>query len=203
MLHLAYAARGGDARLDPKLDATILTLGGQDDLIEERVTDSVSIWSKPEDHPGGVQHKTQLLNANRSLFAKPSTQFAAEKLLMGGGDEEDDDTRGGGAAGEDEVMLGEGGREAGGEKRATTKKCCYAVLYLAPGDYHRFHSPCESFRLMCGRHFPGEVLPVHKYFLRWLSDLFCLNERVVLSGEWEQGQMHMAAVAAYNVGNIW
>lgn len=31
-----------------------------------------------------------------------------------------------------------------------------AVIYLAPGDYHRFHSPV-SWKIRHRRHFPGEV----------------------------------------------
>ena len=77
----------------------------------------------------------------------------------------------------------------------------YAVIYLAPGDYHRFHSP-TNFRIQQGRHFAGEVLPVSKHLVSWFDDLFALNERVVLSGSWALGQMHYGIVAAYNVGNI-
>jgi phosphatidylserine decarboxylase len=78
----------------------------------------------------------------------------------------------------------------------------YAVIYLAPGDYHRFHSPTD-FTVSFGRHFTGEMLPVNKILVSWFNDLFALNERVVLSGEWHDGyQLHYGIVAAYNVGKI-
>ena len=78
----------------------------------------------------------------------------------------------------------------------------YAVIYLAPGDYHRFHAPTD-FNVNVGRHFSGEVLPVNKILVSWFSDLFALNERVVLSGDWNNGlQLHYGIVAAYNVGKI-
>ncbi len=77
----------------------------------------------------------------------------------------------------------------------------YAVIYLAPGDYHRFHAPTD-YSVKIGRHFTGEVLPVNKILVGWFDDLFALNERVVLSGDWAQGQLHYGIVAAYNVGKI-
>ena len=77
----------------------------------------------------------------------------------------------------------------------------YCVIYLAPGDYHRFHAP-TTFHTQQGRHFSGELLPVSKRLVSWFDDLFALNERVVLSGSWSMGQMHYGIVAAYNVGNI-
>merc|ERR1719498_2005492 len=70
----------------------------------------------------------------------------------------------------------------------------YAVLYLAPGDYHRIHSPAKV-TFKAGRHFCGEVLPMRPSFLERIHDVFCVNERVVLSGRWNFGQMHLVAVA--------
>jgi len=86
-------------------------------------------------------------------------------------------------------------------KASATSTVRYVVLYLAAGDYHRIHSPCEV-TFTQGRHFCGELLPVRAGLLRRVSDVFCVNERVVLSGSWRYGQMHLAAVAAANVGNI-
>mmetsp|Transcript_111312 Transcript_111312/g.197148 ORF Transcript_111312/g.197148 Transcript_111312/m.197148 type:complete len:345 (+) Transcript_111312:31-1065(+) len=78
----------------------------------------------------------------------------------------------------------------------------YAVLYLAPGNYHRIHSPAEL-TFTAGRHFCGELLPLREALLRRAADIFTVNERVVLSGRWRFGQMHLSAVAAANVGNIY
>ncbi|KAK1883405.1 Phosphatidylserine decarboxylase proenzyme mitochondrial [Dissostichus eleginoides] len=54
----------------------------------------------------------------------------------------------------------------------------HVVVYLAPGDYHCFHSPAD-----------------------W-RELFCLNERVALSGQWQHGFFSLTAVGATNVGSI-
>lgn len=77
----------------------------------------------------------------------------------------------------------------------------YVVVYLAPGDYHRFHSPvswvCES-----RRHFAGELYSVSPYVQRTLPGLFTLNERVVLLGRWKYGFFSYTSVGATNVGSI-
>lgn len=77
----------------------------------------------------------------------------------------------------------------------------YVVLYLCPGDYHRFHSPTK-FHITQAKHFSGEVLSVNKAALRVLNDVFSVNERVVLGGTWSQGHLWYTAVAAHGVGNI-
>jgi phosphatidylserine decarboxylase len=77
----------------------------------------------------------------------------------------------------------------------------YLVVYLAPGDYHRFHSPvpwvCTS-----RRHFAGELYSVSPYLQRTLPGLFTLNERVVLLGRWKHGFFSYTPVGATNVGSI-
>jgi len=78
----------------------------------------------------------------------------------------------------------------------------YAVIYLRPGDYHQVHAPCDC-TFHKRRHFPGELLPVGGGILRWMHDVFCVNERVVLSGDWHGGALHVTAVGAANVGNIY
>ncbi|KAK3115389.1 phosphatidylserine decarboxylase 1 [Teratosphaeriaceae sp. CCFEE 6253] len=77
----------------------------------------------------------------------------------------------------------------------------YCVVYLAPGDYHRFHSPV-SWVVESRRHFAGELYSVSPYLVRTLPGLFTLNERVVLLGKWKYGFFSYTPVGATNVGSI-
>jgi len=77
----------------------------------------------------------------------------------------------------------------------------YVVVYLAPGDYHRFHSPC-AWIAETRRHFAGELYSVSPYLQRTLPGLFTLNERVVLLGRWRWGFFSFTPVGATNVGSI-
>ncbi|KAI1266703.1 phosphatidylserine decarboxylase [Xylariaceae sp. FL1019] len=77
----------------------------------------------------------------------------------------------------------------------------YAVVYLAPGDYHRFHSPA-NWVVERRRHFAGELFSVSPYLQRTLPGLFTLNERVVLLGRWRWGFFSYVPVGATNVGSI-
>ncbi|GIY98359.1 phosphatidylserine decarboxylase proenzyme, mitochondrial [Caerostris extrusa] len=77
----------------------------------------------------------------------------------------------------------------------------HCVIYLAPGDYHKFHSPAE-WTVHHRRHFHGELLSVCPGIVSWIAGLFNLNERVVYSGEWQHGFFSLTAVGATNVGSI-
>jgi phosphatidylserine decarboxylase len=77
----------------------------------------------------------------------------------------------------------------------------YAVVYLAPGNYHRFHSPA-NWVVESRRHFAGELYSVSPYLQRTLPGLFTLNERVVLLGRWRWGFFSYVPVGATNVGSI-
>jgi len=80
-------------------------------------------------------------------------------------------------------------------------KLFFAVVYLAPGDYHRFHSP-TNWVAERRRHFRGELYSVSPYMASRLSNLFVLNERVALLGRWRHGFFGMVPVGATNVGSI-
>ncbi|XP_048775181.1 phosphatidylserine decarboxylase proenzyme, mitochondrial-like isoform X1 [Ostrea edulis] len=80
-------------------------------------------------------------------------------------------------------------------------KLYHCVVYLAPGDYHRFHS-ATKWTINYRRHFPGELLSVNPGVARWIHGLFVLNERVTYMGEWEHGFFSYTAVGATNVGSI-
>ncbi|RKF59173.1 Phosphatidylserine decarboxylase proenzyme 1, mitochondrial [Erysiphe neolycopersici] len=87
------------------------------------------------------------------------------------------------------------------QNRAQKTALYYIVIYLAPGDYHRFHSPC-SWVVESRRHFAGELYSVSPYVQRMLPGLFTLNERVVLLGRWRWGFFSYIPVGATNVGSI-
>ena len=77
----------------------------------------------------------------------------------------------------------------------------FTVIYLAPGDYHRFHSP-TAWVVEKRRHFVGELFSVSPWMAKRLENLFVLNERVALLGRWKHGFFSMVPVGATNVGSI-
>ncbi len=85
--------------------------------------------------------------------------------------------------------------------KTSDKALFFAVIYLAPGDYHRFHSP-TNWVAKLRRHFVGELYSVAPYFQGHFKDLFVLNERVALLGRWKHGFFSMTPVGATNVGSI-
>jgi phosphatidylserine decarboxylase len=86
-------------------------------------------------------------------------------------------------------------------KNPESNELFYSVIYLAPGDYHRFHSPCD-FRVTSRRHFPGALYSVNPRITCWFDNLFIMNERVSLYGEWMHGFFSYTAVGATMVGSI-
>ncbi len=85
---------------------------------------------------------------------------------------------------------------------ARGNKLCYMVIYLSPGDYHRFHSPAihtADYR----RHVVGYLAPVKPDYIKKHPDTFAKNERVNIYGEWrEKDFFFLSYVGALNVGSI-
>jgi phosphatidylserine decarboxylase len=101
-----------------------------------------------------------------------------------------------------DLALSEAQRPWWAPASATTPSALYyCVIYLAPGDYHRFHSPV-SWVVESRRHFAGELYSVSPFLQRRMPGLFTLNERVVLLGRWRWGFFSYTPVGATNVGSI-
>ena len=88
-----------------------------------------------------------------------------------------------------------------GDSNSRPTELYHCVVYLAPGDYHRFHSPAD-WQITYRRHFPGKLLSVRPTFVSWFPNLFNVNERVIYFGQWKYGFFSMAAVGATNVGSV-
>ena len=80
-------------------------------------------------------------------------------------------------------------------------KVMYCVIYLAPQDYHRYHSP-TYFVANYRRHIAGYLEPVMPSYLKNHKNVLKENERVNLLGEWSHGFFAMSFVGALNVGSI-
>ena len=63
-------------------------------------------------------------------------------------------------------------------------KVMYIVLYLHPGNYHRYHSPA-LFMATYRRHIAGYCLRMRPEYLKRHKNNLKDNERVSLLGQWE------------------
>lgn len=78
----------------------------------------------------------------------------------------------------------------------------FAVVYLAPGDYHRVHSPVEG-TISLLRGMPGDLFPVNSLGERYVPQLFVRNNRVAIVIETERlGRVTVVMVGATIVGRI-
>lgn len=79
----------------------------------------------------------------------------------------------------------------------------YCIIYLAPGDYHRFHAPVDKMRIESRIHVPGSLLSVNPAIVERMPTVFTDNERVSLLCKENEGKfVGMCAVGACNVGSI-
>lgn len=78
----------------------------------------------------------------------------------------------------------------------------FAVVYLAPGDYHRVHSPVDG-KVTLLRGIPGDLFPVNSIGERYVTRLFVRNNRVAIVIDTESlGRVTVVMVGATIVGRI-
>src|SRR5690606_2110224 len=78
----------------------------------------------------------------------------------------------------------------------------FGVVYLAPSDYHRVHSPVDG-RISCVRGIPGDLYPVNSIGEEHIDGLFVRNNRVCICIDTEQlGRVSVVMVGATIVGRI-
>lgn len=77
----------------------------------------------------------------------------------------------------------------------------FAVLYLAPYNYHRIHMPIQG-RLRYMRYIPGKLFSVNPSVVDHIPDIFAKNERVVAIFDTVLGPMALIMVGAIIVGSI-
>ena len=85
--------------------------------------------------------------------------------------------------------------------KTSGQKAMYMVIYLSPGDYHRFHSPA-NFTANYRRHIAGYLEPVDPRYLARHGEVLKSNERVNILGDWAHGFFAVSFVGATNVGSI-
>ena len=86
-------------------------------------------------------------------------------------------------------------------KQDKNNKLFHCILYLAPGDYHRFHSPAKM-SVKLRNYIFGTLLPVKREYALTGKMKYDKNERVTVFGDWLGGIMNLVFVGALNVGSI-
>lgn len=82
------------------------------------------------------------------------------------------------------------------------RRLYYACVYLAPGDYHRIHSPCDL-HVERVEHVPGDRVPVAPSIVTTLlPEAFAVNERKVVYGRMGPDRLALIPVGSTNVGSI-
>ena len=77
----------------------------------------------------------------------------------------------------------------------------WLTYYLCPTDYHRVHSPVSG-EIIWSAHVPGQLWPVNPWSVNKISNLFAVNERIVVVIDTGKGLAALVMVAATNVGNM-
>lgn len=89
------------------------------------------------------------------------------------------------------------------EDAAELEGGAFATFYLAPRDYHRFHSMCDA-RVERARYVPGSLWPVNAIGLHGVDSLFAQNERIAarMRARTSDFAFQLVAVGATMVGKI-
>ncbi len=87
------------------------------------------------------------------------------------------------------------------EELKTFKGGGVLTYYLCPTDYHRVHSPMEGLVESC-EYLPGRLWPVNPWSVENISQLFSINERVIIRLQTPHGPLILVMVGATNVGQI-
>lgn len=77
----------------------------------------------------------------------------------------------------------------------------FAVLYLAPSNYHRIHMPVSG-KLLSMRYVPGKLFSVNPKTVDRIPGVFARNERIIITFDTAFGTMAMVLVGAMIVGSI-
>lgn len=80
----------------------------------------------------------------------------------------------------------------------------FALFYLAPGDYHRFHSPLDG-AVTGYDYLPGTCLPVNRLGRKMFPTVYVTNRRLVLwlrSSDDPGTQVCLVLIGAMGVGKI-
>ncbi|KAJ3156674.1 phosphatidylserine decarboxylase 1 [Geranomyces michiganensis] len=187
------------------LDRTVEQIKGVTyslDALLGRVKASQDGQPSPSPSPSQKKHLT-LAKTSRSAEVVSDAQFADINSIdysldrMLGSDDQSGST----SSSTNSSAVTTPSKIYGGHRLQPGNSLFFAVVYLAPGDYHRFHSPAD-WTAHRRRHFSGELYSVSPLAVNMIKNLFVLNERVVLMGEWAYGFFSMIPVGATNVGSI-
>ncbi len=77
----------------------------------------------------------------------------------------------------------------------------YAVVYLAPYNYHRVHCAWQG-SLTAWRYLPGALYPVNSMGIKHVPGLFARNERIIGHFDTEFGKAALIMVGATFVGHM-
>ena len=164
-----------------------------------RLEDKYSLCSPCD---GTVLSSGVVDTAGSTIDCVKGRSYRLDEFMMGViGDDGDQET----AARVEKVSKNHAGVEALLKSvREKGNQLHYMVIYLSPGDYHRFHSPAihtAHYR----RHIVGYLSPVKPSYVNKHKDVFKHNERVNIFGDWsgeEENFFFLSYVGALNVGSI-